>query len=271
MVLEHRNLSGLLEVAIVAARLAGQRAMEEINYVKASVKKGQELVTDADTRCQQIIVDRIKENYPDHGFLCEEGPDGKLLKLLPRAGEPVWWVIDPIDGTNNFAHRILCFTVSVAVMYQGRPIAAVVFDPATDSMFTAVKEGGVQLNTTRICASDEPLTEFASIGVDSRWDTGLPAGILELLRVSRFRSFGSTALQLAYVAKGSLVAAIATRAKLWDIAAGALIAEMAAALVTDWQGKNIFPLEPENYNGAEFKVLAANKKVHPEVLRRLSS
>ncbi len=69
MQLEQRDLSRLLETAIVAAHLAGQRAMEEINYIKTSVKNGNELVTQADARCQKIIIDRIKENYPDHGFI----------------------------------------------------------------------------------------------------------------------------------------------------------------------------------------------------------
>ncbi|GAG94707.1 unnamed protein product, partial [marine sediment metagenome] len=111
----------MLETAIVAARLAGQRAMEEINFIKASLKTSSELVTRTDARCQKIIVDRIKENYPDHGFLAEEGDKGGIFKQPPRGAEHLWWVIDPIDGTNNFAHRMLLFTISVAVMYEGKP------------------------------------------------------------------------------------------------------------------------------------------------------
>ncbi|MEA3227258.1 MAG: inositol monophosphatase family protein, partial [Planctomycetota bacterium] len=89
----------MLETAVVAARLAGQRAMEEINYVKASVKNGTELVTEADRRCQEIIIDRIKETYPDHGFIAEEGAEGKIFKQAPRGQDELWWIIDPIDGT----------------------------------------------------------------------------------------------------------------------------------------------------------------------------
>ena len=85
MELEHRDLSSLLETAIVAARLAGQRAMEEINYIKISVKNSNELVTQADARCQKIIIDRIKENYPDHGFIAEEGDEGQIFKQPPLA------------------------------------------------------------------------------------------------------------------------------------------------------------------------------------------
>jgi myo-inositol-1(or 4)-monophosphatase len=84
MLLEQRDLSAMLETAIVAARLAGQRAMEEINYTKVSEKNATELVTQTDTRCQKIIIDRIKENYPDHGFIAEEGQQGNLVGNRPN-------------------------------------------------------------------------------------------------------------------------------------------------------------------------------------------
>ena len=147
---EREDLSRMLETAVVAARLAGQYAMEHLNYAKTTVKNGFELVTDADPKCQQIIIDRIKETFPDHGFIAEEGKNGKILKQPPRGDEPVWWVIDPIDGTNNYSHKILLFTVSIAAMFEDSPIVGVIFEPATDSMFTAVKDGDAQLNGRRI-------------------------------------------------------------------------------------------------------------------------
>jgi len=261
----------MLETAIVAARLAGQRAMEEINFIKASVKNSRELITQTDIRCQQIIVERIKETYPDHGFIAEEGAEGKIFKQPPRGDEPIWWVIDPIDGTNNFAHRILLFTVSIAAMYQGEPIVGVIFDPATESMFTAVKGGKVQLNGRKITASEEAMDAFSSVGLDSHFDDGVPGWACEIIRRTRFRNFGTTALHLAYVAKGSLVAAIVSAPKLWDIAAGALIAETAGAVVSDRQGHKIFPVDLDGYQGEELQVMAANKKVHAEILKLLKS
>ena len=128
MTLSNTELSRMLEAAVVAARLAGQRAMEELRYVARSVKNGSELVTQADPICQKIIIDRIRETYPDHGFLAEEGTDGKPLKLAPRSDEAIWWIIDPIDGTNNYANGLLCFSVSIAAFYEGRPVVAVIFD-----------------------------------------------------------------------------------------------------------------------------------------------
>ena len=271
MPLEQRDLSRMLETAIVAAHLAGQRAMEEINFIKASVKNATELVTQTDARCQKIIIDRIKENYPDHGFIAEEGSEGKIFKQSPRSDQQLWWAIDPIDGTNNFAHRMLLFTISIAVIYEGQPIVGVIFEPATDSMFTAVKGGEAQLNSRRITASQETMDKFSSIGLDSHFDNSVPGWTCEIMQRTRFRNLGTTALQLAYVAKGGLIATIASDPKIWDIAAGTVIAEAAGAIVTDWQGKKIFPLDLESYEAQQFQLLTANKKVHPQIIELLKS
>lgn len=266
MELEQKDLSSLLETAIVAARLAGQRAMEEINYLKVSVKKSTELVTQADRRCQDIIIDRIKESYPDHGFIAEEGEEGKIFKQAPRGGDELWWIIDPIDGTNNFAHRMLFFTVSIAVMHQGEPIVGVIFEPATDSMYTAVKGGDAQLDGRRIASGEEEMNEFSSVGLESHFEDGVPDWTCELMTRTRFRNLGTTALQLAYVAKGSMVATIANTPKLWDIAAGAAINNASGSVLTNWKGEKIFPVDLSNYDGQKYQMLVANKKVHSEII-----
>ena len=271
MVLEHRNLSRMLETAIVAARLAGQRAMEELDFIKVSIKNGNELVTQADSRCQQIIVDRIKETYPDHGIIAEEGEQGRLFKQSPRGAEVVWWVIDPIDGTNNFAHRILLFTISIAVMYEGEPIVGVIFEPATDSMFTAVKDGEAQLNGRRIVVNEDKIDRFSSVGLVSHFDNAVPGWVCEIMRRARFRNLGSTAMEFAYVAKGSFIAAIAPNPKLWDIAAGKLIVETAGGIVSDWQDGKMFPIDLDSYQGQELEIIAASKKAHSEILELLKS
>jgi len=260
----------MLATAVEAARLAGRRAMEELNHVKVSLKSADELVTQADAKCQKIIMDRIKEDYPDHGFIAEEGDGGKMFKLAPQGREPVWWVIDPIDGTNNFAHNMLFFAVSIGVMWKDEPIAGVIFEPATDSMFTAVKGSQSQLNGKGINAGDEAIGRFASVGLESHFDDGVPAWTCELMQRTRFRNLGSTALQLVYVAKGGMVATIASTPKLWDFAAGALIAEEAGALVTDWQGGRVFPIDANTYDGRRFQLITANKKVHAEIVELLN-
>jgi len=270
MSLEQKDLSQLLETAVVATRLAGQHAMEAMGYVKAEKKTDTELVTQADRECQQIIISRIKETYPDHGFIGEEGRQGNLFKQPPRGEPALWWAIDPIDGTNNFAHGMPVFAVSVAALFEGKPVVGVVFDPATDSMFTAVKDGQAQLNGRRLSTGETQIGKLTSVGLDSHFDDPLPGWVIEIIHQSRFRNLGTTALHLAYVAKGSLVATVVCTPKLWDIAAGAIIAEAAGAIVTDWQGQPIFPLKLDAYEGQAFRVLAANPKVHPAVLEMMA-
>jgi len=271
MTLEKRDYAQLLETAIVAARLAGQRAMEEINFIKASLKNGNEMVTQTDVRCQQIIIDRIKERYPDHGFIAEEGDHGQLFKLSPRGDSKIYWVIDPIDGTNNFAHRMLSFAVSIAAMLDGQTIAAAIYEPATDSMFTAVKDGDAQLNSRRITASTSEMTQFTSVGIESYYEDKTPAWVSKLMNTTRIRCLGTTAMHLAYTAKGSFLGTIILKPKLWDIAAGAFIAKTAGAIVTDLQGNDIFPIDVENYDGRPVPTIAANKKVHPQLLKLINS
>ena len=271
MLLDHKNLSSLLEVAVVAARLAGQRAMEEIGHIKAVPKSESELVTDSDLRCQQIIIDTIKQNFSDHGFLAEEGGESKIFKQPPRGGEDIWWVIDPIDGTNNYAHRILNFAVSIAVVSNGRPVLGVIFEPATDSMFTAAGDAPAQYNNIRIEANENDLTVFQTVGVESLYADGVPNWLTFLLKTLRCRGLGSTALHLAYVAKGSFVACLIEKPKLWDIAAGAFLAESAGAIVTDWTGKSLWPVDMQTYTGQTIKTLAANKKVHKKLIEIINS
>lgn len=261
----------MLETAIVAARMAGQRALEELSFIKVSVKNSTELVTQADGQCQQIIIDRIKQTYPDHGFIAEEGTGGGMFRQPPRGGEPIWWVIDPIDGTNNFAKQILLFAVSIAAMYEGEPIVAVVFEPATDSMFTAVRDGEAQLNGRHITAGEDTIDKFSNVAFDSYLGSQVPKWATEIMLRTRFRSLGSAALHLTYVAKGSFIAAVTSTPKLWDIAAGAFIAQSAQAVITDWNGKKIFPVDIDAYQGSELPIIAANRKVHAELLRLVKS
>ncbi len=264
MPLEHSDLSRMLEVAVVAARLAGQRAMEEIKYVKTEIKNGNEIVTSADPVCQKLIIDRIKETYPDHGFLAEEGPDGKQLKQPPRSAQNIWWVIDPIDGTNNYANGLLSFCVSIAVLHDGIPIVGVIFEPATDSMFTAATDTDAQLNNSKITVSDDAINEFASFAIDSHYTDEMAGAIEHITRNTRFRCFGSTAMHLAYVAKGALVGAVTTHAKLWDIAAGAIIVQNAGGVMIELSGKAVFPVDVGNYNGENYPTLTTNKRIHDE-------
>ncbi|MBW8016601.1 MAG: inositol monophosphatase [Planctomycetes bacterium] len=270
MPLEHSEIRKMLEVATVAARLAGQRAMEDIKYITPEIKNGSEIVTQADRNCQKIILDRIKENYPDHGFVAEEGPDGGPLLQRPRSSTPIWWIIDPIDGTNNYSHGILDFAVSIAAVYEGSPVVAAIFDPATDSMYTAATDTDAQLNFSRINTSEDDIDKYSSFGIDSHFQPDQADAVARLIKETRFRNLGSTALHLAYVAKGSMIGCMTTTTKIWDIAAGTLIIENAGGIVTDLQGAPIFPIDDiEKAAKSSHLVLAANKKTYKKLKEML--
>ncbi|OQY05267.1 MAG: hypothetical protein B6I25_05825 [Planctomycetales bacterium 4572_13] len=266
MSLSHTELSKMLETAVVAARMAGQRAMEELCYTHTSVKNGNEIVTQADPICQKIIIDRIQETYPEHGFIGEEGQDGNLLSIPPRSGEPIWWVIDPIDGTNNFANGMLCFSVSIAAMLDGKPLVGVIFEPATDSMYAAAVDMDAALNGSRITVNDDEIERFSSFGVDSHPMPSIEAGKQKIMAQTRYRCLGSTALHLAYVARGAMIGTVSPAAKLWDIAAGMILVERAGGIVTDTQGDPLLPVDLEKYNAELLPTLATNQTIHSHVL-----
>ena len=266
MSLAHTHLSQMLETAVVAARLAGQRAMEELRYTHATIKNGNELVTQADPICQKIIIDRIREMYPEHGFIAEEGENGTLLSVPPRSGEPIWWVIDPIDGTNNFANGMLCFSVSIAAMLDGVPVVGVIFEPATDSMYTAALDMDAQLNGSRITVNSDEITPFSCFGVDSHSHPKVDEGKEEIMTQTRYRCLGSTALHMAYVAKGAMIGMVSPAARLWDIAAGIILIERAGGIVTDPKGDPLSIMDMASYNAEQFQTLATNQTVHRQVV-----
>ena len=270
MSIPHTDLSQMLETAVVAARLAGQRAMEELRHVHTTVKNGKELVTQADPICQKIIIDRIRETYPEHGFIGEEGKDGGLLSIPPRSGPPIWWVIDPIDGTNNFANGMLCFSVSIAAMLDGAPVLGVIFEPATDSMYTTALDTDALLNGSRITVNENEIDRFSSFGVDSHPLASIETGKQKIMRQTRYRCLGSTALHMAYVARGAMIGMVTPGAKLWDIAAGIILIERAGGIVTDVQGNPFLPVDLENYNAEQFSILATNQKIHSRALETFS-
>ncbi len=266
MSLEMKDMSKLLETAIVSARLAGQKAMEQMEYAKTSVKYGCELVTDVDSKCQKLIIDRIKEAYPDHGFIGEEGSEGKIFKQAPRGDENIWWVVDPIDGTNNYAHHMPQFCVCIGVLYQNEPVVGVIFDPATDSMFTACKGNDAQLNGRKITVNEDGIDEFSSVSICSHIETPLPNWAIELISQTRYRNYGTAGLHFAYVANGGLAATVHSKVKLWDIAAGTIIAQSAGAIVTDLNGEKIFPFDIASYQGEALQAVASNPKINSELL-----
>jgi myo-inositol-1(or 4)-monophosphatase len=216
----------LVEIASTAALAAGKHAAAAFRgRVPARAKTSlHDLVTDIDREAERIVVDEILRRCPDSTIVAEEsGTQG--------TGE-VKWYVDPVDGTNNFARGIPFFCVSIAAAIDGRLEAAAIHDPVRGELMTATRRGAF-LNGEPIAArgarSDEEsllLTDFPSPKAPNDLaDHGMLAALIT--RFGTVRRLGSGALALAYVACGRADAALMTTASVWDIAAGALLVEMA--------------------------------------------
>ncbi|MEE9181488.1 MAG: inositol monophosphatase family protein [candidate division NC10 bacterium] len=251
-----------LEAARVAAKEAGQILMERFGRRPQVYYKGRiNLVTDVDRRSEASIVSFLHRRFPDHTILSEEG-QGHVGK-----GETCW-IVDPLDGTTNYAHGFPFFAVSIALEHQGKLRCGVVYDPLREEWFTAVHEGGAYLNEEPICVSDTDKLDEALLC------TGFPYDMRESaennlnhfsnfsMRARAVRRPGSAALDLAYVATGRLDGFWELKLKAWDVAAGALLVAEAGGTVTDFGGGPLDIYRPE--------IVASNPHIHNAILQVLS-
>ena len=217
-----------------------------------------DLVTDVDKRSEKAIVDFIGKKYPEHGVLAEEGSSRN------QDAEYVW-VIDPIDGTTNFAHGLPLFSISIGVRRNGETIAGAVYDVMRDALYFAEKGSGAFKNDERVRVSDQARLADALVV------TGFPYNIeenprktLELfteftLAARGVRRLGSAAIDFCYVAEGVFDGFWEINLNPWDVCAGRLLVEEASGRVTDYRG------EPNDIHDRE--VLATNGAVHEDMMR----
>jgi myo-inositol-1(or 4)-monophosphatase len=258
--------TGFAEFAVDLARRGGAHLMSLLPAAAESkqirFKGPTDLVTRADGEVETLIAERVRAAYPDHGFLAEEG--------TVREGGVYRWIVDPLDGTTNFAHGLPWFAVSIALEYRGEVSLGVVYHPPLDEIFIAERGRGawaaVRGDTfTRLAVSP---TEELSAALLS---TGLPGPerrsrhlrtIPQFIEHTReVRIMGSAAINLAYVAAGRLDGFWEPGLNLWDIAAGILLVEEAGGQVTDLRGG------PSR--GGD--VLASNGRIHAAILGMLAT
>jgi myo-inositol-1(or 4)-monophosphatase len=204
-----------------------------------------DLVTEADRASEAAVVRAIRTRYPAHGILAEEGGGDDA-----SGSEPLW-VVDPLDGTTNFAHGLPIWCVSIAVLVGGRPVVGVIYDPSREECFTATAGGSAKLNGREIRVSRAARLDDALLVTGFPYDvrtspTNNVDHFANFLRASQgVRRLGSAALDLCYVAAGRFDGFWELKLHAWDVAAGGLIVERAGGRVSDFEGRPWDPFGPE--------------------------
>jgi myo-inositol-1(or 4)-monophosphatase len=241
---------------------AGALLREGAGRVTEIRHKGEiDLITEFDLRSEQLLIEEINRAYPDDAILAEE--DGPI-----REGEHRW-LIDPLDGTTNFAHGIPIFSVSIAYAEGSRPLLGVVYDPMREELFHASIGGGAWLNDRRLHVSsttaliDSLLVTGFSYDIRTNPETNLDHFAAFTLRTRGVRRLGSAAMDLAYVAAGRFDGYWEMRLWPWDWGAGILMVREAGGKVTRTNGKPDIFSEPTS-------ILASNGHLHDEMLSVLN-
>jgi myo-inositol-1(or 4)-monophosphatase len=251
----------ILQVALEAALKAGSYLKENYNDIqrpKVEFKGEIDLVTKCDKESQEIICSILAENFPHHSILAEED-------LSIEKEKELLWLIDPLDGTTNFAHSLPVFSVSIAFFQEGAPLVGVVYIPMLKEMFHAVNSGGAFLNQKKITVSQEK-----DLG-NSVLATGFPYDCREskqnnlgnfskfLVKARAIRRWGVASIDLSYVAAGRFEGFWEPKLKPWDTAAGMLIVQEAGGKVTDYSGNPFDPFMKE--------ILASNGHIHNQMFQ----
>ena len=241
---------------------AGSLLVQKLGSAQVTNKGDIDLVTEADIAAEELIIERIRSHYPKHSILAEES--GEAVSL---GGTSLWkWIIDPLDGTTNYAHGYPCFCVSIGLEHEGALEIGVVYDPMRNEMFAAERGQGTTLNDRRIHVSEVFELSKAMLC------TGFPYNVRErpdfareftifTMNAQAVRRDGSAALDLAYVACGRFDGFWEDGLNAWDVAAGALLIREAGGRVTNYKNERL-----DIYTK---KVVASNGLVHDQILALL--
>ena len=272
-------LKPVVNVMVKAARLGGNvllRHMNKLDALNVVEKDRMDYASEVDGLAEEAIVKELRKAYPECAVLGEEGGLQKGGNARgPGALTRATWVIDPLDGTSNYLHGWPHWCVSIALVENGEPQHAVVFDPLRNELFTASRGAGAQLNERKIRVGErKDLTGAMLI-------TGFPprererAGaqlecVRELLRDAEdFRRTGSAALDLAYIACGRADAYFEAGLKTWDLAAGVLLVREAGGRVCDYRGAALSRMDIAESRGRQ--LVAANIKLVDPLLKTIQT
>ncbi|MBI5755774.1 MAG: inositol monophosphatase [Nitrospirae bacterium] len=250
-----------LKVAEHAARVAGGIQMKHLGKPLEVEFKGEvDIVTKVDRLSEEAIVAIIRDAYPDHQIMAEEG-------TAKKGDSQYRWIIDPLDGTTNYAHAFPCFAVSIGLEVSGKVVAGVVYDPVRDECFTAVDGGGAYLNGRPIQVSTIDRLDRALLA------TGFPYDRREhadrylvpfknfLLKAQEVRRPGAASIDLCYLASGRIDGFWECKLHPWDVAAASVIVREAGGMMSDFSGNE--------YSVYGEETLASNGRIHTEMVEML--
>lgn len=255
--------SDYLQVAVAAARTAGLYQKSRFaSSLEIEMKGEKDLVTEVDRESERLIVDHLLSRFPDHDIVAEEGD-------YPQGGSPFRWIIDPVDGTTNYAHGYPWFCSSIGLEMEGELVVGVVYNPVYDELFTASKGGGASLNGNRLSVSPRSPLKNSLLGTGFPYDCATDpannfANFIAFQKSARgIRRAGAAALDLAYVAAGRLDGFWELKLKAWDVAAGVLMVREAGGVVTSFDGSSC-----DIFKG---RIVASNGLIHDEMVEMLTS
>jgi myo-inositol-1(or 4)-monophosphatase len=247
-----------LEAALSAARRSGEVLRAAFGTEHSITYKGEvDLLTEIDEQAERLIREELLGTFPTYGMLAEEG--GELT-----GEEDVRWIVDPLDGTTNYAHQLPIFCVSIALERSGEVVLGVVHDPMGEETFVAERGRGATLNGGPIKVSDTDELIRALVATGFPYDRAEMPEALELFgrfaaTTQGMRRLGSAALDLCYVASGRIDGYYERGIWPWDLAAGSVIVEEAGGNLTNYRGDVL------DLDGRE--IVASNGRLHPSIMR----
>jgi myo-inositol-1(or 4)-monophosphatase len=267
-----------LTICESAARSAGEILRTMFGNIHVRHKKNLfDLVTEADVAAQKVIEQTIFDHFPQHCFLGEETTAGPFTINATKVSEKVdksddsgyCWVVDPLDGTTNYVHGLPLFCTSIALLYEGEVICAVIYNPMSDEFYSSEKGRGTFLNGKPVHVSSwetlgEALVSVSFPTMTKEDDPDLRTFLKSVSVCQAIRRTGSTALNLAFVAAGRLDASWSFQCHPWDMAAGTLLVREAGGIVTQPNGL------PITFNDPSPVCAVANQTLHKELIKLIN-
>ena len=273
------SLSDDLAYAVQVAKGAVKGVLESYGKVERLTKSHQaaheEAVTLADRASQRYIVAELRKRFPDDGIIGEENDTGDNITFDCPDPDGRAWVIDPIDGTNNFVTGLDYFAVCIGLLDHGQPVLGVVHEVCRNRSYYAARGCGAFVDGRPIHALETPMDSRSLLIVTANFldkEGKLPPYAVRWLAQTQWkiRCLGSAALDTMQVAAGVAHGAITVNGKLWDVAGPAAIVLEAGGKLTDPWGKDIFPFDLRGYAGAKVPFLAAGPQAYPTLIREVA-